>query len=114
MELNKKDGGNRQFILCTNNENNICEKVTYQRTKTIITGIKEDKSKYSDGLPNNLKYLKCNFINKEDYKCNEILNFYKKSNNIEEGNDSYFQNTDELINCFNYIENCFKYHREYS
>ena len=47
----------------------------------------------------------CNFINKDDYKCNEILNFYKKSNNIEEGNNRYFQNTDELINCFNYIEN---------
>ena len=47
----------------------------------------------------------CNFINKDDYKFNEILNFYKKSNNIEEGNNRYFQNTDELINCFNYIEN---------
>ena len=25
MELNKEDGGNRKYILCTNNENNICE-----------------------------------------------------------------------------------------
>lgn len=47
----------------------------------------------------------CNFINKDDYKCNEILNFYKRSHNIEKGNNSYFQNTDELIKCFEYIEN---------
>jgi len=31
MDMNKEDGGNRQFILCTNNENNICEEVCYQR-----------------------------------------------------------------------------------
>ena len=31
-----EDGGNRHFILCTNNENNICEEVTYQRLKTVI------------------------------------------------------------------------------
>lgn len=47
----------------------------------------------------------CNFINKEDGICNEILNFYKKSNNIEEGNNRYFQDTEELINNFDYIEN---------
>ena len=40
-ELNAEDGGNRKFILCTNNENNICEDVTYQRLKTVITGIKK-------------------------------------------------------------------------
>ena len=47
----------------------------------------------------------CNFINKDDYKCNEVLNFYKKSSNIEYGNDKYFHTTDELLECFNYIEN---------
>ena len=31
MDLNKEDGGKRHFILCTNNENNICEEVTYRR-----------------------------------------------------------------------------------
>lgn len=38
MELNKKDCGNRKFILCTNNENEICEKVTYQKLKKLILG----------------------------------------------------------------------------
>lgn len=38
IELNKNDGGCRRFILCTNNENNICENVTYERMKRIIHG----------------------------------------------------------------------------
>ena len=41
-ELNETDGGNRTFILCTNNENNICEGVTYPRIKTVVTGIRID------------------------------------------------------------------------
>lgn len=70
---------------------------------------KNTNKKISD-LCNKTKKLliatsECNFINKEDYKCNEILNFYKKSNNIEKGNNNYFRNTDELIDCFNYIKN---------
>ena len=42
----------------------------------------------------------CNFINKDDYKCNEILNFYKKGANIELENTKYFQTTEELLSCF--------------
>jgi len=38
LELNKEDGGNRQFILCTNNESQICEDVTYPRVKKVIEG----------------------------------------------------------------------------
>ena len=38
LEMNKEDGGNRQFILCTNNENSICEKVTHPRIKNVIKG----------------------------------------------------------------------------
>ena len=44
LELNS-DGGNRHFIICTNNENDICEKVTYPRVKSIITGVRPDGSK---------------------------------------------------------------------
>lgn len=53
MKLNKEDGGNRRYILCTNNENNICEEVTYQRLKNI-----------QDELSHNLKYYKTEFIPK--------------------------------------------------
>ena len=65
LELNMIDGGNRKFILCTNNENNICEEVTYQRIKTVITGKRADESKYSDGIMANLKYYKTDFIEKD-------------------------------------------------
>lgn len=40
LELNKQDGGNRKFILCTNNENKICEEVTYPRISNVIKGYK--------------------------------------------------------------------------
>ena len=53
MQLNTEDGGNRKYILCANNENNICEEVTYQRLKNI-----------QGELPHNLKYYKTDFINK--------------------------------------------------
>ena len=62
LELNKEDGGNRKFILCTNNENNICTNVTYPRLKAVITGIRQDGSKYSDGIQANLRCFKTAFL----------------------------------------------------
>lgn len=62
LKLNAEDGGHRKFILCTNNENNICRDITYQRLKTAITGKRKDMSKYSDGLLGSLKYFKTDFI----------------------------------------------------
>lgn len=44
LELNKEDSGSRRFILCTNNENNICREVTYQRIKSILTGKEREQS----------------------------------------------------------------------
>ena len=38
LELNKEDCGNRKFILCTNNENKICENITYPRISKIMHG----------------------------------------------------------------------------
>lgn len=61
-QLNKEDGGNRKYILCTNNENNICEEVTYTR----LLNIQKD-------LPHNLKYFKTKFINKDDEKLEYAL-----------------------------------------
>ena len=62
LELNKEDSGHRKFILCTNNENNICTDVTYPRLKTVITGIRSDGTKYSDGINANLRYFKTEFL----------------------------------------------------
>ncbi|MBU4338156.1 site-specific DNA-methyltransferase [Patescibacteria group bacterium] len=65
MELNKKDDGNRQFILCTNNENNICTDVCYPRVKKVIKGYKNSKSENVAGLGGNLKYYTCDFVKAE-------------------------------------------------
>ncbi|MFA4953910.1 MAG: site-specific DNA-methyltransferase [Patescibacteria group bacterium] len=40
FELNKKDSGNRKFILCTNNENGIANEVCYPRIEKVINGYK--------------------------------------------------------------------------
>ncbi len=55
IELNKQDGGNRKFILCTNNESSIAEDVTYPRIKNVIH---ENQS----NLKLNLKYYKTSFV----------------------------------------------------
>ena len=98
MELNAEDGGNRKYILCTNNENNICEDVTYQRLKTVITGIRKDGSKYSDGIPANLKYYKTDFVSKiskdddyftEDKLTQHIKEMIELENAVEIDNDKY-------------------------
>lgn len=73
LQLNKEDGGNRRFILCTNNENKICEEVTYQRLKTVITGKRADGSDYSDGIPANLMYYKTDFVAKESEELSDEL-----------------------------------------
>lgn len=62
LELNKSDGGHRRFILCTNNENQICSDTTYPRNRTVITGVRPDGTKYSDGIPANLYYFETDFI----------------------------------------------------
>ena len=64
LELNRADGGNRHFILCTDNQNNICGGVTYPRLRTVITGIRQDGSKYSDNIPADLKYYHTDYIPK--------------------------------------------------
>lgn len=60
MLLNQSDGGSRQFILCTNNENQIAETVTYPRIKKCITGFQDGKSTIRFG--GNLKYYQTAFV----------------------------------------------------
>lgn len=88
LELNKEDGGNRKFILCTNNENNICEDITYQRIKTVITGKRKDGSEYSEGIPANLKYYKTDFVSKdEEYLTDDLNEHIKEMVQLELGVD---------------------------
>ena len=63
LKLNKGDGGNRKFILCTNNENKICEEVTYERIKKVIRGYKNRRGEKVDGLGGNLSYYRTDIVN---------------------------------------------------
>lgn len=81
MQLNEEDKGNRKYILCTNNENNICEEITYQRILNI-----------QNGLPHNLKYYKTDFIpkteeNKDTALSDELLQHIKEMVQLEHGID---------------------------
>ena len=86
MYLNKSDEGHRRYILCTNNENGICESVTYPRIRTVITGKREDGSTYSDGLPANLKYYRTDFVSKdEEYLSDALLEHMTEMIQLEHG-----------------------------
>lgn len=72
LEMNKVDGGNRKFILCTNNENNnggnggIAESVCYPRIKAVINGYKNKKGEKVTALPSNLFYYKTDLVDIEN------------------------------------------------
>jgi len=61
LDLNNEDGGNRQFILSTNNEENICTDFCYPRIKNVIRGWGRN-----EGLGGNLKYFKTDFVDYDE------------------------------------------------
>lgn len=107
MQLNKEDGGNRKYILCTNNENNICEEVTYQRLKNI-----------QNELPHNLKYFKTDFIPKftdeEDSVLDKIMDHIRELIELEHALEIdgkkyiIISDEDKLDEVISKIKNCGK------
>ena len=82
LELNKEDGGNRQFILCTNNEktdstpNGIAIDVTCERLKRIMTGKSYDNK-------SNFEWIKKNEPlggNLDVYEIDKVFNKEKTKN----------------------------------
>ena len=66
MSLNAEDGAKRTCILCTNNENGICENVTYERNKRVIEGYTKPNGEEVAGLSdNNLRYYRTEFLPRE-------------------------------------------------
>lgn len=78
LELNKEDGGNRRFILCTNNDNKICTEVCYPRIKKVINGYTNSEKNKIEGLNGNLKYFKTDFVDSESTDQNK-RNLVEKS-----------------------------------
>lgn len=113
MNLNAQDGGERKFILCTNNENNICREVTYERIKRVI-----DRGNYSESL----KYFKVEYIPITDklyYEyADDLLKHIKELVELENGvnfaNNSSLAillteyEVEEFINNKEVLENCKK------
>lgn len=86
MELNKEDKGQRKFILCTNNQNNICREVTYERLKRANDTYVYDM---------NLKYFKLDFVPIEDRF------FYEYAEELLQ----HVRELVELENAINFIDN---------
>jgi len=66
LELNEEDGGNRQFILCTDNENKICTEICYPRIYKVMKGYVTPDGKKIEGLEGSLKYYKTAFENDDE------------------------------------------------
>lgn len=114
IELNNEDKGNRKFILCTNNENNICEEITYERLKKVINGYENYK-----GIPCNIKYYKTAYVqrlntdeeNIQDNLLVNIKNLIQLENGIsiddkrikvifsENEIDKFSENTEQIKEC---------------
>lgn len=79
LEQNNEDEKNRKFILCTNNENNICEEITYKRIEKVIKG-------YGDhiGIPANLKYYTTEYVKRYHLQNEDIELSDELLNNIKE------------------------------
>lgn len=105
LSLNKEDNGNRKFVLCTNNENNLCENITYQRIKKISIGYKNLENKKVEGLGGNLKYLKTDFVKLEnsiDYLKHKIVEgsteiLCLKESSFDLVSDSYKKNRTKVF-----------------
>lgn len=81
IALNAEDGGTRKFILCTNNENDICDTKTYPRLKNVAEGY----GKYT-ALPFNLKYYKTDFVSRdEEYLSDALLEHMTEMIQLEHG-----------------------------
>lgn len=86
LKANHKDNGNRQFIICTNNEGGICDEVTYPRISRVINGYKKNEP-----LPSNLKYFKTEFVD-----------------NTNNRDQLYYDLTEKCIPMLCLKENCFE------
>lgn len=92
-DLNKEDGGTRKFILVTNNENNICEEVTYERLRRVNL---PEFGNYKEGL----EYVKIEHVNSDEINgrnnehnidfTKQIISLMHGSYHMVEDNEDWF------------------------
>ena len=88
-----------KFILCTNNENSICESITYPRLVSVINGYTNQKGQSIDGLGGNLRYFKTELLAKSKSpsqtkinltnECADMLCVRENIFNIEASHSDY-------------------------
>ena len=69
LSLNEDDEGERQCILCQENEENICRGITYERNKRIINGYTSKAGVVTPPFGNSLKYYRTAFVGKNQPKA---------------------------------------------
>lgn len=80
LDLNQ-DGGTRSFILCTNNQNGICDEITYPRIRNVVKGHGS-----APAIPANLKYYRTDFVSKdEEYLSDALLEHIAEMVQLEHG-----------------------------
>ena len=92
---NIDDKGTRRFILCTNNQHNICREKTYKRLSNVINGYTNDKGKTFAPMPASLKYYRIDYV-----PINEQL-YYEYADELLR----HVRELVELENGVNFIEN---------
>lgn len=94
LELNEQDGGSRQFILVTNNENNICREICYPRVRNIMKGYKyqgtEKKLLFEEELT-------ISDLKKMDKILEEIEEIKLQSKDFDEVKSEFENNTLRLV-----------------
>lgn len=119
MELNEEDGGNRKFILVTNNENNIATDITRERLYRVIMGKGSKEESFDWAYSKDKKSLNNNSVRvfdivKQELNITEIdkaekikkeaeIGFTKLSKNYEKKSD---------INIYNVLASLTPYKEE--
>jgi len=117
-ELNKEDSGNRQVILCTNNESNICEDVTYERMRRCNL---PEHGDYQEGL----EYLQVRHVSAEEFRqadrtksldhIKHIINLRHNASKFIEDNDKWYAtNTICVLKNPRYVDEFFEKFKSHS
>ena len=96
IQMNAEDGGNRTFILCTNNENEIARKVTYRRLQKAIEKFKKGRPDTTESL----RYFTTDFVAREktdDQTRVRLVERSLKLISVREDAFSVVQKTDSLV-----------------